>query len=106
MISTPFKLQKPTDLQYQIAQNQKVDCAFMPLKATDITNSNKDVSTLPFRYGSNFRHWSLKMKIHLRSRDLLDVCEKKIPEEASTCQAKKWEKASYEAIDIITTTIV
>ncbi|MBW0568368.1 hypothetical protein O181_108083 [Austropuccinia psidii MF-1] len=78
----------------------------MSLKTTDTTNSNKDVSTLPYLDGSNFVHWSLKMRIHLRSRDLLDVCEKKMPEDASTSQANKWAKASYEAIDIITTRVV
>ncbi|MBW0464810.1 hypothetical protein O181_004525 [Austropuccinia psidii MF-1] len=78
----------------------------MSLKTTDTTNSNKDVSTLPYLDGSSFGHWSLKMKIHLRSRDLLDVCEKKIPEYVSTSQANKWAKASYEAIDIITTRVV
>ncbi|MBW0476338.1 hypothetical protein O181_016053 [Austropuccinia psidii MF-1] len=78
----------------------------MSLKTIDAANNNKDVSTLPCLDGSNFGHWSLKMKIHLRSRDLLDVCKKRMPEGASTSQANKWAKASYEAIDIITTRVV
>ncbi|MBW0583199.1 hypothetical protein O181_122914 [Austropuccinia psidii MF-1] len=78
----------------------------MSIKTTDTAYNNKDVSTLPFLDCSNFGHWSLKMKIHLRSRELLDVCEKRMPEDASTSQANKWAKASYEAIDIITTRVV
>ncbi|MBW0536235.1 hypothetical protein O181_075950 [Austropuccinia psidii MF-1] len=78
----------------------------MSIKTTDAANNNKDGSTLPFLDGSNFGHWSLKMKIHLRSRELLDVCKKRMPEDASTSQANKWAKASYEAIDIITTRVV
>ncbi|MBW0573862.1 hypothetical protein O181_113577, partial [Austropuccinia psidii MF-1] len=43
------------------------------------------------------------MKIHLRSKDLIDVCEKPPPDDASTHAVNKWSKASYEAINSITT---
>ncbi|MBW0465264.1 hypothetical protein O181_004979 [Austropuccinia psidii MF-1] len=43
------------------------------------------------------------MKIHLRSKDHIDVCKKSPPEDASTCAGNKWSKASYEAINLITT---
>ncbi|MBW0529051.1 hypothetical protein O181_068766 [Austropuccinia psidii MF-1] len=42
------------------------------------------------------------MKILLRSRDLLDLCGKKIPDDATTSRVNKWAKASYEAIEILT----
>ncbi|MBW0501283.1 hypothetical protein O181_040998 [Austropuccinia psidii MF-1] len=78
----------------------------MSIKTTDAAYNNKEVSTLPFLDGSKFGHWSLKIKIHLRSRELLDVCENRIPEDASTSQENKWAKASYEAINIVTTRVV
>ncbi|MBW0593230.1 hypothetical protein O181_132945 [Austropuccinia psidii MF-1] len=45
------------------------------------------------------------MKIHLRSKDLLDVCEKTLTEDVITTVRNKWNKASYEAIRIITSSI-
>ncbi|MBW0503144.1 hypothetical protein O181_042859 [Austropuccinia psidii MF-1] len=66
---------------------------------------NKDSIPIPFLDGTNFGHWSLKMRIHLRSRDLLDVCERKLPDDATPSASNKWSKASYEAIDIITTRV-
>ncbi|MBW0534257.1 hypothetical protein O181_073972 [Austropuccinia psidii MF-1] len=42
------------------------------------------------------------MEIHLRSRDLLVVCEKSIAPDASTSAVNKWTKASFEAINLIT----
>ncbi|MBW0494580.1 hypothetical protein O181_034295 [Austropuccinia psidii MF-1] len=47
----------------------------------------------------------MRMKIHLQSRDLLEVCEKSIAPDASTNAANKWTKASFEAISLITTRI-
>ncbi|MBW0543220.1 hypothetical protein O181_082935 [Austropuccinia psidii MF-1] len=52
--------------------------------------------------GTNFGPWHMRMKIHLRSKDLIDVCEKPVPGDASTTIAHKWSKASYEAINPIT----
>ncbi|MBW0491924.1 hypothetical protein O181_031639 [Austropuccinia psidii MF-1] len=43
------------------------------------------------------------MKIHLRSKDLIDICEKSPPEDVSTHAVNKWSKASYEVINLITT---
>ncbi|MBW0505588.1 hypothetical protein O181_045303 [Austropuccinia psidii MF-1] len=65
----------------------------------------KDISTIPILDGTNYGHWQMRMKIHLRSRDLLEVCNKPCPSDASTGTASKWTKASFEAINIITTRI-
>ncbi|MBW0463020.1 hypothetical protein O181_002735 [Austropuccinia psidii MF-1] len=66
---------------------------------------NKDIITIPFLNRTNFGHWSLKMRIHLRSRDLLDVCKRKLPDNASPSVSNKWSKASFEAIYIISTRV-
>ncbi|MBW0585999.1 hypothetical protein O181_125714 [Austropuccinia psidii MF-1] len=47
----------------------------------------------------------MQMKIHLRSRDLLEVCERSIAPNTSTNAANKWTKASFEAISLIATQI-
>ncbi|MBW0481615.1 hypothetical protein O181_021330 [Austropuccinia psidii MF-1] len=65
----------------------------------------KDISTIPILDGTNYGHWQMRMKIHLRSRDLLEVCEKLVPSDASTSAVNKWTRASFEAINLITTRI-
>ncbi|MBW0481735.1 hypothetical protein O181_021450 [Austropuccinia psidii MF-1] len=65
----------------------------------------KDISTIPILDGTNYGHWQMRMKIHLRSRDLLEVCEKSVPSDASTSAVNKWTRASFEAINLITTRI-
>ncbi|MBW0502340.1 hypothetical protein O181_042055 [Austropuccinia psidii MF-1] len=71
----------------------------MAERLTDV----KDLSNIPLLDGTNFGHWHMRMKIHLRSKDLIDVCEKSPPEDLSTHAVNKWSKASYEAINLITT---
>ncbi|MBW0551789.1 hypothetical protein O181_091504 [Austropuccinia psidii MF-1] len=56
---------------------------------------------IPTLDGSNYSQWHIRMKIHLQSKDLLDVCEKPLSEDANTTAASKWKKASHEAINII-----
>ncbi|MBW0485993.1 hypothetical protein O181_025708 [Austropuccinia psidii MF-1] len=46
------------------------------------------------------------MKIHLRSKDLINISEKPVPWDSSTTIANKWSKYSYEAINLITTKII
>ncbi|MBW0500223.1 hypothetical protein O181_039938 [Austropuccinia psidii MF-1] len=62
----------------------------------------KDISTIPVLDGTNYGHWQMRMKIHLRSRDLLDVCENPRSNNTSTSSVNKWKKASFEAINLIT----
>ncbi|MBW0534203.1 hypothetical protein O181_073918 [Austropuccinia psidii MF-1] len=45
------------------------------------------------------------MKINLRSKDLLDILKKTLTEDAITTVRNKWNKSSYEAISIITSSI-
>ncbi|MBW0533522.1 hypothetical protein O181_073237 [Austropuccinia psidii MF-1] len=62
----------------------------------------RDIAIIPILDGTNYGHWSLRMKIQLRSKDLLDVCEKTVPHDANTTVTNKWCKASYEAVNLIT----
>ncbi|MBW0471589.1 hypothetical protein O181_011304 [Austropuccinia psidii MF-1] len=73
----------------------------MNKKSLDI----KDISTIPILNGTNYGHWQMHMKIHLRSRDLLEVCKKSIAPDASTSTVNQWTKASFEAINLITARI-
>ncbi|MBW0576987.1 hypothetical protein O181_116702, partial [Austropuccinia psidii MF-1] len=70
---------------------------------TDRLTDTKDIINIPLLDGTNYGHWHMRMKIHLRSRDLIDVCEKSPPSDISTTATTKWSKASYEAINLITT---
>ncbi|MBW0568927.1 hypothetical protein O181_108642 [Austropuccinia psidii MF-1] len=63
----------------------------------------KDISTIPILNRTNYGDWQMHMKIHLRSRDLLEVCEKSVPSDASTSTVNKCTRASFEAINVITT---
>ncbi|MBW0539129.1 hypothetical protein O181_078844 [Austropuccinia psidii MF-1] len=64
------------------------------------TEINKELN-IPVLDGSNYSQWHIRMNIHLRSKDLLDVCEKPLAEDANTNAASKWKKASYKAINLI-----
>ncbi|MBW0526096.1 hypothetical protein O181_065811 [Austropuccinia psidii MF-1] len=69
---------------------------------TDRLIDTKDTSNIPLLDGTNYSHWHMRLKIHLRSQELIDVCEKPPPEDVSTTTVNKWSKASYEAINLIT----
>ncbi|MBW0529780.1 hypothetical protein O181_069495 [Austropuccinia psidii MF-1] len=71
----------------------------------DKTIELKDISNILMLDGTKFGPWHMRMKIHLRSKDLIDICKKPVPSNASTTIANKWSKASYEAINLITTRI-
>ncbi|MBW0553900.1 hypothetical protein O181_093615 [Austropuccinia psidii MF-1] len=51
--------------------------------------------------GSSFSRWSVCMKDHPRSRDLLEVCEHPPGEGASTITINRWTKSCYEAVSAI-----
>ncbi|MBW0588072.1 hypothetical protein O181_127787 [Austropuccinia psidii MF-1] len=86
---------------------------------TDKITDTKDLTNIPILDGTNFSQWNIRMKIHLRAKDLLDVCEKSLPGDATipatnrwtlpgdaTIPAtNRWTKASYDAINIITSRI-
>ncbi|MBW0545107.1 hypothetical protein O181_084822 [Austropuccinia psidii MF-1] len=67
----------------------------------DKTLDIKNISTIPVLDGTNYVHWKMRMKIHLRSRDLLDVCENSQANDTSTSSFNKWKMASFEAINLI-----
>ncbi|MBW0512554.1 hypothetical protein O181_052269 [Austropuccinia psidii MF-1] len=62
---------------------------------------SKDTSSIPMLDGSSFSRWSARMKAHLRSSDLLEVCEHPPGEGASTITINRWTKASYESVNAI-----
>ncbi|MBW0542066.1 hypothetical protein O181_081781 [Austropuccinia psidii MF-1] len=72
---------------------------------TDKITDAKDLTDIPILDGTNFSQWNIQMKIHLCAKDLLDVCEKSLPGDATILATNKWLKASYDAINIITTRI-
>ncbi|MBW0516671.1 hypothetical protein O181_056386 [Austropuccinia psidii MF-1] len=51
--------------------------------------------------GPNCSRWSFCMKAHLRSTDLLEVCEHLLGEDASPATINIWTKGSYEAVNAI-----
>ncbi|MBW0479361.1 hypothetical protein O181_019076 [Austropuccinia psidii MF-1] len=64
-------------------------------------NTDKETFSIPILDSSNYSEWNLRMMFHLRSRDLLDVCETPLAAGATAPALNKWTKASHEAINII-----
>ncbi|MBW0545860.1 hypothetical protein O181_085575 [Austropuccinia psidii MF-1] len=64
--------------------------------------SNSEVNSIPILNSSNYGEWVARITILLRSKDLLDVCEKPIPSDRSTTATNKWSKSSFDEISIIT----
>ncbi|MBW0535083.1 hypothetical protein O181_074798 [Austropuccinia psidii MF-1] len=46
-------------------------------------NSDKETSSIPILDSTNYSEWNLRMMFHLRSKDLLDVCETPLAEGAT-----------------------
>ncbi|MBW0471593.1 hypothetical protein O181_011308 [Austropuccinia psidii MF-1] len=63
--------------------------------------SDKDTFNIPVLDNTNYSEWNLRMMFHLRSKDLLDVCEKPLTPGATSTNLNKYTKASHEAINII-----
>ncbi|MBW0552214.1 hypothetical protein O181_091929 [Austropuccinia psidii MF-1] len=68
-------------------------------------NLNKEESYIPLLDGANYTKWHLQMRFLLRSRDLLDVCENSVGQDALTTAVNRWKKLSFEAITLITSRI-
>ncbi|MBW0541142.1 hypothetical protein O181_080857 [Austropuccinia psidii MF-1] len=62
---------------------------------------DKDTSNIPVLDNTNESEWNLWMMFHLRSKDLLDVCEKPLEAGSTPTTLNKYTKASHEAINII-----
>ncbi|MBW0510199.1 hypothetical protein O181_049914 [Austropuccinia psidii MF-1] len=65
----------------------------------------KEISNIPILDGTNYGYWKMRMKIYLRSGDLLDICEKFRTNEASTSSSNWWTKASFDSINVVTSRI-
>ncbi|MBW0474053.1 hypothetical protein O181_013768 [Austropuccinia psidii MF-1] len=68
-------------------------------------NVEKDILTIRVMDGTNYSKWSVRMTILLWSKELLDVCEKEPEPGISTATTNQWTKASYNAVNLITTCV-
>ncbi|MBW0537362.1 hypothetical protein O181_077077 [Austropuccinia psidii MF-1] len=68
-------------------------------------NDYKDELIIPILDGSNYSEWYQRMRFLLRSRDLLDVCENPLGQEATPTAITIWNKLSFEAITLITSRV-
>ncbi|MBW0494125.1 hypothetical protein O181_033840 [Austropuccinia psidii MF-1] len=69
---------------------------------TDLLNNPKEESGIPVLDGSNYGEWHHRMRFLLRSKELLEVCEKPLSPDASPSATNRWNKLSFEAITLIT----
>ncbi|MBW0489288.1 hypothetical protein O181_029003 [Austropuccinia psidii MF-1] len=67
--------------------------------------NEKETSSIPILDGTNYSEWYLSMRFLLRSKDLLDVCEKAIGQDTTPSAINRWTKLSFEAITTITSRI-
>ncbi|MBW0509993.1 hypothetical protein O181_049708 [Austropuccinia psidii MF-1] len=65
----------------------------------------KENTMVPILNGTNFSEWYLCMIFLLRSKDLLDICEKELSADEPTPTANKWNKASFNTINLITSKV-
>ncbi|MBW0500121.1 hypothetical protein O181_039836 [Austropuccinia psidii MF-1] len=63
--------------------------------------NNAEVNLIPILSNSNYGEWVARMTILLRSKELLNVCEKPIPSDLFTTATNKWNKSSFDASSII-----
>ncbi|MBW0511802.1 hypothetical protein O181_051517 [Austropuccinia psidii MF-1] len=68
---------------------------------TDKLLEAKDSSNIPVLNGLNYSEWYRRIKIFLRSKELLDVCINQVDADANTAVKNKWTKVSSDAISFI-----
>ncbi|MBW0525406.1 hypothetical protein O181_065121 [Austropuccinia psidii MF-1] len=67
--------------------------------------NEKEATSIPILDGTNYSEWYLRMCFLLQSKDLLEVCEKAIGQDATPSAVNRWTKLSFEAITTITSRI-
>ncbi|MBW0500216.1 hypothetical protein O181_039931 [Austropuccinia psidii MF-1] len=72
---------------------------------SDKNNESKDSSNIPILDGLNYSEWYRRTRIYLKSKDLLDVCLRQVPADATPAAVNKWNKSSCEAISFISSKI-
>ncbi|MBW0553042.1 hypothetical protein O181_092757 [Austropuccinia psidii MF-1] len=72
---------------------------------SDKNNEPKDNSNIPILNGLNYSEWYRRTRIYLKSKDLLDVCLRQVPDDATPAAINKWNKASCEAVSFISSKI-
>ncbi|MBW0473074.1 hypothetical protein O181_012789 [Austropuccinia psidii MF-1] len=68
-------------------------------------NNKKEENYIPLLDGTNYSEWYLRMCFLLRYRELLDVCENSIGQDSTPASRNRWNKLSFEAINLITSRI-
>ncbi|MBW0463319.1 hypothetical protein O181_003034 [Austropuccinia psidii MF-1] len=72
---------------------------------SDKNNESKDSSNIPILDRLNYREWYMCTCIYLKSKDLLDLCLRQVPADATPAAINKLNKSSFEAISFISTKI-
>ncbi|MBW0536458.1 hypothetical protein O181_076173 [Austropuccinia psidii MF-1] len=72
---------------------------------SDKNNEPKDNSNIPILNGLNDSEWYRRTRIYLKSKDLLDVCLRQVPADATPAAVNKWNKASCKAVSFISSKI-
>ncbi|MBW0499865.1 hypothetical protein O181_039580 [Austropuccinia psidii MF-1] len=68
-------------------------------------SNEKETTSIPILKGTNYSKWYLRTCFLLCSKDLLEVCEKAIGQDATPSAVNQWTKSSFEAITTITSQI-
>ncbi|MBW0466039.1 hypothetical protein O181_005754 [Austropuccinia psidii MF-1] len=68
-------------------------------------NKPKDNSNIPILNGLNYSEWYRHIRIYLKSKDLLDICLRQVPADATPTAVNKWNKSSCEAVSFISSKI-
>ncbi|MBW0496565.1 hypothetical protein O181_036280 [Austropuccinia psidii MF-1] len=66
-----------------------------------MTKLNIEAASIQILDSTNYGKWNPCMTILLLSRELLEVCEKDLPFDATTTARNKWKKASFDAFSLI-----
>ncbi|MBW0517228.1 hypothetical protein O181_056943 [Austropuccinia psidii MF-1] len=69
---------------------------------TEVSSELKGICVIPILDGTNYGTWSMRMKIHFRYKESLEVYEKAIANDSNSTNTNKWKRESHKAINIIT----
>ncbi|MBW0536664.1 hypothetical protein O181_076379 [Austropuccinia psidii MF-1] len=70
-----------------------------------MTKLNIEAASIPILDSTNYGEWNARITILLRSRELLEVCEKDLPFDATATAKNKWNKASFDAVSLISSRV-
>ncbi|MBW0583595.1 hypothetical protein O181_123310 [Austropuccinia psidii MF-1] len=70
-----------------------------------MTKLNIEAASIPILDSTNYAEWNAQITILPWSRELLDVCKNDLPLDATTTAKNKWNKASFDAVSLITSRV-